>query len=37
MYEQLQESLALSKILATSNQHLQNGKVKPAEQAFRQE
>jgi prevent-host-death family protein len=36
VYEQIQESLALLKILATSSQHLRQGKVKPAKQAFRE-
>ena len=34
VYEQMQESLALLKILATSSQHLRQGKVKPAKQVF---
>lgn len=34
LYEQMQESLALLKILALSTQHLRNGQVKPVEQAF---
>lgn len=33
-YEQLQESLALLKILALSNKSLNEGKFKPAEKAF---
>jgi len=33
-YEQLQDSLALLKILALSNKSLNEGKVKPAEEAF---
>ncbi len=35
VYEQMQESLALLKILATSSQHLRQGKTKPAKQVFR--
>lgn len=34
LYEQMQESLALLKILALSSQHLHNGQVKPVRQAF---
>ena len=36
VYEQMQESLALLKILATSSQHLRQGKTKPATQVFRE-
>ncbi|MCP4402366.1 MAG: type II toxin-antitoxin system Phd/YefM family antitoxin [bacterium] len=36
IYEQMQESFALLKILATSNQHLRQGKTKPARQVFRE-
>lgn len=35
VYEQIQESLALLKILATSSHHLRQGKTKPATQVFR--
>ena len=31
LYEQMQESLALLKILATSSQNMRNGRFKPAE------
>ena len=34
VYEQMQESLALLKILATSSQHLRQEKVKSAKQVF---
>ncbi len=34
LYEQIQESLALLKILAMSNQNLKRKKVKPIEKAF---
>lgn len=34
LYEQIQESLALLKILAMSNQNLKRKKVKPIEEAF---
>ena len=34
LYEQIQESLALLKILAMSNQSLKSGKVKPITEAF---
>lgn len=34
LYEQMQESLTLLKILALSSQHLRNGQVKPLAQAF---
>lgn len=34
MYEELQESLALLKILAISSQHVREGKTKSAEDAF---
>jgi len=34
LYEQMQASLAMLKILAVSSQHLRDGKVKTAEQAF---
>lgn len=34
LYEQIQESLALLKILALSNKNLKRKKVKPLEQAF---
>jgi len=33
-YEQLQESLALLKLLAQSNASIRQGKIKPVEQAF---
>lgn len=36
IYEQMQESLALLKILATSSQHLQQGKTKPVKDVFQQ-
>lgn len=34
LYEQIQDSLALLKILALSNQNLKRKKVKPIEEAF---
>lgn len=34
LYEQMQESLALLKMLALSSQHLRNGQVKSIKQAF---
>jgi prevent-host-death family protein len=34
-YEELQDSLALLKILASSSQKLQQGKMKPLEKSFR--
>lgn len=34
VYEQMQESLALLKILATSSQHLRQGKTKPVKHVF---
>ncbi len=34
VYEQMQESLAMLKILLLSSGHLREGKVKPARQAF---
>ncbi|MCP4402369.1 MAG: hypothetical protein GY801_34315 [bacterium] len=36
VYEQMQESLALLKILTTGNQHLRQKKTKPARQVFRE-
>ena len=35
VYENMQESLALLKILALSNKNLEEGKYKPAEKAFK--
>jgi PHD/YefM family antitoxin component YafN of YafNO toxin-antitoxin module len=36
VYEQMQESLTLLKLLATSSQHLRQGKTKPAKHVFQQ-
>ncbi len=36
VYEQMQQSLALLKILAISSQHARQGKTKPATQVFRE-